>query len=510
MSRFLLSISLALGLLFQPLTPSFAETFECPSPQADFVDSANAPTVSKILFNGQILERVLPQDLSRDISPEGVVGCYRYFSKNTGQDLLWDLGSVSFDGEIYRWTNAAGASWNLIPDFANDRFITDETNPYFEFSRYATLVRVFRPSNGDSHSCKPRNLTGYGLGFPVETKRDFPTNPRPLVLGILIDFSEGKASSPTREFSRFEVKKVENFFKVNSGSRSNLKIDVHPTVVRYPAKSSIMSDPENHPAVFENAIDSLRSQADLRKYSGYVFASSQTGPRLGGGYVSWVNEGVVGGEDRRSPIVWMGGINRFSDSVAPWKILAHEVGHMYGLPDLYLTQGDNAAGKTVGPFDIMDAVRGTSNSLNFMNRWMLGWIDDSQVDCRIADKRAFRTTISPVNTSKRGKVGVIVPLSENTAILIEARVRSALDNLTRSQEGILVYYLDSSIPGGQGPLKLIPSKNRLTQRPGRIDDEIRFQNGALRVNETVSYAGVSVKFTKRSGTRFTIAISKRG
>lgn len=45
----------------------------------------------------------------------------------------WHYGTISASGEHYLWTNRAGSSWVLYPDFGNNRFGTDSSNPYYNF-----------------------------------------------------------------------------------------------------------------------------------------------------------------------------------------------------------------------------------------------------------------------------------------------------------------------------------------------------------------------------------------
>ena len=94
---------------------------------------ASTPDVLSIMFSitNQFLQRVDPITLEVSKNSKGIVGCYKYFSLNIGYDALWDIGVVTYENSKYEWLNAAGARWNLIPDFENSRFKTDKTNPYF-------------------------------------------------------------------------------------------------------------------------------------------------------------------------------------------------------------------------------------------------------------------------------------------------------------------------------------------------------------------------------------------
>lgn len=43
----------------------------------------------------------------------------------------WHIGDIERDGDNYRWLNAAGVSWILIPDLDNNRLFTQSDCPYY-------------------------------------------------------------------------------------------------------------------------------------------------------------------------------------------------------------------------------------------------------------------------------------------------------------------------------------------------------------------------------------------
>ncbi|CAM5263171.1 hypothetical protein STANM309S_03148 [Streptomyces tanashiensis] len=60
-----------------------------------------------------------------------------------------------------------------------------------------------------------------------------------------------------------------------------------------------------------------------------------------------------------------------------YRVLPHENGHVFGLPDLYTSDG----GGTVGHWDIMSEDWGANNDLLAWHKWKLGWLDNDQVSC---------------------------------------------------------------------------------------------------------------------------------
>ncbi len=54
-----------------------------------------------------------------------------------------------------------------------------------------------------------------------------------------------------------------------------------------------------------------------------------------------------------------------------YRVLPHENGHVFGLPDLYTQEGGGA----VGHWDIMSEDWGANNDLLGWHKWKLGWLD---------------------------------------------------------------------------------------------------------------------------------------
>jgi len=86
-----------------------------------------------------------PQELFRAISVESLYGAYRHQPVQND----WHRGAIQLDSEadpdgkpILRWTNQAGVSWRLFPDWENGVLRTGPENPYYESN--PTNGRVFR------------------------------------------------------------------------------------------------------------------------------------------------------------------------------------------------------------------------------------------------------------------------------------------------------------------------------------------------------------------------------
>ncbi|MFI8966605.1 M6 family metalloprotease domain-containing protein [Streptomyces sp. NPDC053493] len=144
-----------------------------------------------------------------------------------------------------------------------------------------------------------------------------------------------------------------------------------------------------------------------------------------------------------------------------YRVLPHENGHVFGLPDLYTVDG----GGTVGHWDIMSEDWGANNDLLGWHKWKLGWLDNEQVGCasRPGD---HEYTLTPLAVSGGPKLA-FVPLSGTSGYAIEVRTREGNDEAVCKQ-GVLVYRVDTDVDTGHGPVTVSDSDREsggCTRRP---------------------------------------------
>jgi len=109
-----------------------------------------------------------------------------------------------------------------------------------------------------------------------------------------------------------------------------------------------------------------------------------------------------------------GAIGTIKSSVPSWKVFAHEYGHLLGMYDYYI-QGTGTSGKSPGPFDIMGNTTGNSNTFLGFQRWVQGWLEDSDVICNSSVNSTSSHTLVPLN-SKSGKRLFVHPIDGTTTI----------------------------------------------------------------------------------------------
>ncbi|MFD8734779.1 M6 family metalloprotease domain-containing protein [Streptomyces sp. NPDC059618] len=133
-----------------------------------------------------------------------------------------------------------------------------------------------------------------------------------------------------------------------------------------------------------------------------------------------------------------------------YRVLPHENGHTFGLPDLYTQEGGGA----VGHWDIMSEDWGADNDLLGWHKWKLGWLDSSQVSCVMAHGTG-EYTLTPM-ARRGGSKLVVIPVSSRSGYVLELRTRAGNDDAV-CRPGILVYKVDADVDTGNGPITVYDS-----------------------------------------------------
>ncbi|MFD5633420.1 MULTISPECIES: M6 family metalloprotease domain-containing protein [unclassified Streptomyces] len=133
-----------------------------------------------------------------------------------------------------------------------------------------------------------------------------------------------------------------------------------------------------------------------------------------------------------------------------YRVLPHENGHTFGLPDLYTQDGGGA----VGHWDIMSEDWGADNDLLGWHKWKLGWLDASQVDCATAPGTSAYT-LTPL-ARKGGVKLVVIPFGTRSGYVLELRTRAGNDSAV-CRPGILIYKVAADVDTGNGPVTVYDS-----------------------------------------------------
>ncbi|MFF9687301.1 M6 family metalloprotease domain-containing protein [Streptomyces sp. NPDC014623] len=144
-----------------------------------------------------------------------------------------------------------------------------------------------------------------------------------------------------------------------------------------------------------------------------------------------------------------------------YRVLPHENGHVFGLPDLYTLEG----GGSVGHWDIMSEDWGADNDLLGWHKWKLGWLGGEQVSCA-AMPGTSEHVLEPLATAGGPKLA-FVPVSAQSGYAVEVRTAEGNDEAV-CRPGVLIYKVSADVDTGRGPVAVEDStegSGGCTRRP---------------------------------------------
>jgi M6 family metalloprotease-like protein len=140
--------------------------------------------------------------------------------------------------------------------------------------------------------------------------------------------------------------------------------------------------------------------------------------------------------------------------------LVHEVGHLFGLPDLYSYTGSGAADSKAGCWSIMSDIFHAVSFLGW-HRHKNGWLPASRATYIADSTPAWYATLSPLSGSC-GLSLLVLPVDDPhhpSKVLAVELAQPVLGSNGRSWgEGVLVYTVDATIATGSSPVVVIPKR----------------------------------------------------
>lgn len=185
-----------------------------------------------------------------------------------------------------------------------------------------------------------------------------------------------------------------------------------------------------------------------------------------------------------------------------WGTIAHELGHVIGLPDLYdyatgRKTAHFSASRYVGPWDLMgrapEEAGGARAHPMAWTKALAGWI--VPVEWTPARRRYV---VGPGVDA----AAVRAPTGDGAWLFVEGRTHSGFDTVLPT-EGVLVSVADERRREGRGPLRI------LQPRQGRDGTDARPKwYAALQVGESLRRAGYTVAVIARTAEGFEVEINR--
>ncbi|WP_329121399.1 M6 family metalloprotease domain-containing protein [Streptomyces sp. NBC_01465] len=171
-----------------------------------------------------------------------------------------------------------------------------------------------------------------------------------------------------------------------------------------------------------------------------------------------------------------------------YRVLPHENGHTFGLPDLYTNEG----GGSVGHWDIMSEDWGANNDMLGWHKWKLGWLQPAQIRC--ASRPGIRdVTLTPLAVPGGTKLA-IVPLAGESGYVAEVRTRAGNDEAV-CKPGVLIYKVDTDVDTGHGPVTVADSSRDSGGCTRRANVQAELSDAPYGVGETFKDRANDIRIT---------------
>ena len=327
---------------------------------------------------------------------------------------------------------------------------TGELSDSSEFSD----LELCRIKDGDPE------LTNMTAGFPIPVGRiDLRTGANVQIIGVDFIDKSGGPKSP-QDQNQIYTDSIQSFYDAQSSVPLEFMWNWYPEWVTMPNSINDYGlggdffagkfDGNAYSNFAQTVIDIVDSKTDFSgsNFLFIVFPKGITSEEIGTFLVNTQNDYLTD-EGSIPNLIVAGGDYVDSDTYI------HEFGHGLGLTDIRDTT-DIRNQKSDGMYyDMMN--NPTYPELLVWHRFLLGFLEDSQLHCKVSSDPSTHWLI-PVASESKGVKGVVVPINETEAIIVESRrpigYDTSLDG-NPSLIGTVVYTLDSKIPYHRTPVKVV-------------------------------------------------------
>ncbi|MFJ2936546.1 M6 family metalloprotease domain-containing protein [Streptomyces sp. NPDC087219] len=333
----------------------------------------------------------------------------------------------------------------------------------------------------------------------VQMSEGLPTAPgyvrstgRVRALNLMIDFpdapGDGTAMGRFREF----FPQTAEWFRVSSYGRLHYQAEVPiPDWLRMPKAFSAYGIERGSPYEpgYRSLVEDIVKAADPKvDFSAFDLVNILVTPNAGPSALDTVLSVTFSGNDdapyadgvplANTSFVYSrqdDGSGSFGET--GYRVLPHENGHVFGLPDLYTSDG----GGTVGHWDIMSEDWGANNDLLGWHKWKLGWLDNDQIGCA-SGTGTGDYTLTPLAVAGGPKLA-FVPLSDTSGYAVEVRSKEGNDEAV-CEHGVLVYRVESDVDTGHGPVTVSDSEHASGGCTRRANVHAELSDAPYRPGET--------------------------
>jgi M6 family metalloprotease-like protein len=444
----------------------------------------------RFLNTGQEFTLLATNSVEPVTEPQSIIGCYVDEDSVSQSDLspAWQIGALNRDVNGYYFKNAAGITWRLTLNADGQTFETLPGSLYFKAGQGFRINEVI-PRATD---CKVQDgrMGPIRLGFPRNSDR-VPQFGVTQNLILVVDFPDARLTEGLESVVNnvLSPPTVEKFFSASTYGKFSPKFSTFPSVITLNSLDSSFAPfsigryfnngvQQDHRMVKE-AISLAKLKGELSGYSSVnVFAPTSKSLGYYGSAFLDLELDLGGKTVKNSQLV--GQVGTVNSPVPSWKVFAHEYGHMLGMFDYYIP-GSGSTGKSPGPFDFMGNTTGSANTFFGFQRWIQGWIEDTEVICDYTTNSSVTHVLTPLNRNSGRKL-YVHPIDGSLALVVEFRTESEFDEL-KGNDGLLVYVINMKVASLKGPISIQPSEQDLVLNPR--DDVERYSRAPLSSGQSV-------------------------
>lgn len=304
---------------------------------------------------------------------------------------------------------------------------TDQT-PDRGYQNRILLRNGFPRPTGTAYGAKAARILLIPLSF---SDRPFQTT-RPNTNQTLSDFDLVKNA----------IVGIETGFNELSAGRFQVKVDLLPEAqwwnLNFPDSIKGGWGINNMDEITRIA-NEVKPQFEFNGYDAYVFVTSNSATYSAqGGFDSDVKNSKSGHVN----------LALMSGSLTQTRTFIHELGHaLFAFEDLYLFSDANSSPKpreALSTPESWDLMAGPTLDLLNWNRFLMGWLNESEIRCVTNQSRTTHYLASFGNETEPKMT--LINLTDGVSIAVDVRSSG-------NKKGLLVYVIDSYIPHGQGPIK---------------------------------------------------------
>lgn len=347
---------------------------------------------------------------------------------------------------------------------------------------------------------------GYSMGWPRMTDA-IPSIGNVRGVTLLVEFDDLKHNGDAlRVWKTQQIPTAENFFSKTSYNQMNLKIDLIEKI--YHLNKSVLSynldtphgTPQkpnaNYSGLIRDSILLADPDIDFSKYDFVNIVNPHTNA-IGFEGASGSDVVVDGKQIKRATF---GPIREYMDDPLKYNWMVHEGGHLLGLMHPYNNFSNPYEYGAYPSWDLMGDSLTRNSEFLIWNKYLLNWVNEKNLNCLSSSKpNEVVQLITPISENNSGNKGVFIRISDSKVLVIENRRASEFNEISRAQEGIVIYTVDGTIEDGRGAVNYLYStfsnnaRGRLlgTVKPGEI---VKFRNLTIKVLSSVEL-GDYVKVT---------------